>query len=104
LSAIGCRREWWTGLAENALDLLRDGLLTRGAKHAGGVDAMLLRELSGTDMDSALIEDCLHSLKDILSGGRRRGICILLAAHHHFDDFTQFHRRQIFGLLNGVDL
>jgi hypothetical protein len=54
---------------------------------------MLLGELAGTDVDSSLIEDVLHCLKDVLSAGRRRGICVLLATHHHLYNFAQFHRR-----------
>jgi hypothetical protein len=84
--------------------LSRDGFLTWGAEHSSGVDAVLLGELARTRMDTSLVEDVLHGLKDVLRGGRGRGICVLLATHDHFHNFAQFHRRQVFGLLNLVDL
>ena len=90
-------------LHRGGLSPASDGFFVGRAEHASGVDAVLLGELAGTDLDSSLVEDCLHGLKDVLSAGRRRGIRVLLATHHHLDNLAQFNWRQIFGLLNLVD-
>jgi hypothetical protein len=89
--------------AEDAFHLICNRLLIRRAEHASGVDAVLLGELAGTNRDPSLVENVLHCLKDVLSAGCRRGIRVLLATHHNLYNFTQFHRRQIFGLLNLVN-
>jgi hypothetical protein len=80
-------------LAEEAFHLICNGLLTRRAEHVSCVDAVLLGELAGTNGDSSLVENILHCLKDVLSAGRRRGIRVLLATHHHLYNFAQLHRR-----------
>jgi hypothetical protein len=65
---------------------------------------VLLGELARARMDPSLVEDVLNGLKDVLSTGRRGGVGVLLATHDDFHNFAQLHRRQVFGLLDLVDL
>jgi hypothetical protein len=100
----GCWGFWRTAFTEEASNLLCNGFLTGRAKHASGVDAMLLGELAGTREDSSLVEDVLHGFKDVLSTRRRRGIRVLLATHYHLNDFAQLNWWQVSGFLDLVDL
>jgi hypothetical protein len=85
---LACRSFGRAAITQESFHLLCHCLLVRRAEHARGVDAVLLGELAGTNGDSSLVEDVLHCLKDVLSAGRRRGIRVLLATHHHLYNFA----------------
>ncbi|WP_343572819.1 hypothetical protein [Mycobacterium sp.] len=72
--------------------MLGDGLFRWRAQHPGGVDPVLLSELSGICRQSALVEDILYGLEDILRVWCRSRICVLLAVHDHVHDFADLHR------------
>ena len=79
---------WTAAFTEQACHLLCDSFFAWRAEHAGGVDAVLLRKLAGACVDSSLVEDGLHCLKYVLSMRCCRGICVLLATHHHLYNFS----------------
>jgi hypothetical protein len=100
----GCRGFWRTAFTEEALHLFCNSFLVGRAEHACGVDAVLLGELAGTRVDSSLVEDCLHGLKDVLSARRCGVVRVLLATHNRIHNFAQLNWRQVLGLLNLVYL
>ncbi|OBK41645.1 hypothetical protein A5658_18230 [Mycobacterium sp. 1245111.1] len=93
-----------TAFAEKAFNLLSDGLFVGGAKHACGVDAMLLRKLASAHWNSTLVEDILHRLEDILGARCGGTICLLLTLHHHVHNLAQLDGRQVFRCLDLIDL
>ena len=88
LGAVRCRRKWRAIPIKKSLYLSSNGFFVRRAKHAGGVDSVLLSELASSCVDSTLVENLLHRLEYVLRVRCRRGIRVLLATHNYFHNLA----------------